>query len=81
MDLDKYIRELKYGKSAESLKKLTESEAGASLAKTVDVSKLETAAQQGDMKTLSAMLKTIMATPEGRSFAAQVERAVKGNGR
>ena len=81
MDLDKYIRELKYGKSAEALKKLTESEAGARLAGKVDVSKLEKAAQQGDMRTLSAMLQSVLATPEGRSFAAQVERAVRENGR
>ena len=81
MDLDKYIRELKYGKSADALKQLTESEAGARLAGKVDVSKLEAAARQGDMNTLSAMLKTILSTPEGRNFAAQVERAVKQNGR
>ena len=81
MDMDKYIQELKHGKSAETLKKLTESEAGARLASQVDVAKLEKAAKQGDTRTLSTMLQTILSTPEGRSFAAQVQKAVKDSGR
>lgn len=81
MELDKYIHELKHGKSADALKKLTESESGARLARQVDVAKLEQAAKQGDTRTLSAMLQTILSTPEGRNFAAQVQKAVKENGR
>lgn len=81
MDLEKYARQLKEGKSGEALQKLTESEAGARLAAQVDASKLTEAARQGDTSALSAMLRGILSTPEGRSFAAQVEKAVKTNGR
>ena len=81
MDLDKYARQLKEGKSGAALQKLTESEAGARLVAQVDGEKLAEAARQGDTGTLSAMLRGILSTPEGRNFAAQVEKAVKSDGR
>lgn len=81
MDLDRYIRELQSSGSAGALQKLTESDAGVRLAGQLDAEKLEKAAKQGDMQTLSAMLKTVLSTPEGRSFAAQVQKAVKNGGR
>lgn len=81
MELDRYIQELRRSESGAALQKLAQSEAGASLAGRLDVDKLEQAARQGDMQALSAMLRTVLATPEGRDFAAQVERAVKNGGR
>ncbi len=81
MDLEKYARQLQQGKSGSALQKLAESKAGAQLAKSLDTAKLEDAARRGDTQTLSDMLKSILATPEGRSFAAQVEKAVETNGR
>ncbi len=81
MDLDRYIQELKRGQSAGSLEKLTRSETGARLAAQVDTAKLEQAARQGDMQALSAALRELLSTPEGRDFAAQVQKAVKSGGR
>ena len=81
MDLENYARQVKRSEKGAALEKLTQSEAGAKLAARLDGAKLEQAAKAGDMKALSAMLKGILATPEGKSFAAQVEKAVKDNGR
>ena len=81
MDFEKYAKQLKEGKSGDALQKLTESEAGSRLAAQVDASKLTEAARQGDASALSAMLRDILSTPEGRSFAAQVEKAVNSDGR
>lgn len=81
MDLDKYVRQVRQGKQGDVLQKLTESETGARLAAKVDGAKLEAAARNGDTKALSAMLQDILSTPEGKSFAQAVQRAVKNDGR
>ena len=81
MDMEKLISQAKQGKQGAALKKLTQSEEGAKLAAKVDGAKLEAAAREGDAKALTALLQDILATPEGKSFAAAVEKAVKGDGR
>lgn len=61
----------------ESLERLAQSESGAKLAARFDGEAMESAARKGDMKALSSMLRDILATPEGKEFAAQVQKAVK----
>ena len=69
MDLEKAARELMNGKN------------GAALAKKFDGAAIERAAKSGDSAALSRLLKQVLSTPEGASFAAQVQRAVKNGGR
>lgn len=80
MDLEKYAREVKQSRQGAALDALAQSEAGARLAAKLDGEKLEKAAKAGDMKALSQMLSGILATPEGKDFARQVERTVKRDG-
>ena len=80
MDLEQAARALQSGKNGAALKKLTESEAGAALAGKVDGAAIEQAARSGDTKALSELLKTVLSTPEGAAFAAQVTKAVRGDG-
>lgn len=81
MDLEKYKRQVQQSDKGGALDQLARSEAGAKLAARLDGEKLEKAAKAGDMKALSDMLKGILSTPEGKNFAAQVQKAVKKDGR
>ncbi len=80
LDLEKYARQVRAGDKDGGLEKLARSGTGKALLAHVDGERLEQAAKSGDIKTLSAMLRDILSTPEGRSFAAQVERTVKDRG-
>ena len=77
MNLEEYARERLGKGEKEALDRVARSEAGARLAARVDGSAMEAAAREGDMKALSAMLRDILATPEGKTFAAEVQKAVK----
>ena len=77
MDMESYARDHLGKGEREALGKLTGSAAGAKLAARVDGNALEAAARKGDMETLSSMLREILATPEGKHFAAEVRKAVK----
>lgn len=81
MDMERYAQELRQGKSGGALQKLTESEAGAALAAKIDGAAIERAAKTGDSAALSALLKSVLSTPEGARFAEQVKQAVNGGGR
>ncbi len=81
MDLEKYARQVREGDAGAALDSLARSRTGAELAAKVDGEKLTRAAQIGDMKALGQMLQGILATPEGKQFAAQVQKAVKRDGR
>ena len=81
MDLEKYARQVREGDAGAALDDLARSAAGAKLAAKLDGEKLTRAAKSGDMKALGQMLQGILATPEGKQFAAQVQKAVKGDGR
>lgn len=77
LDLESYAREHLGKGEREALGKLTGSAAGARLAARVNGGALEEAARKGDMSTLSSILRDILSTPEGQSFAAEVRKAVK----
>lgn len=81
MDMEKYAKQLMEGKNGAALQKLTQSDTGAKLAAKFDGAAIEKAAREGDAKALSQILKNVLNTPEGRDFAAQVQKAVGGNGR
>lgn len=77
MYLEDYAEDLLKELDRESLERLARSENGAKLAARFDGDAMESAARKGDMKALSSMLRDILATPEGKKFAAQVQKAVK----
>lgn len=81
MDWEKYAKQLMEGENARELQRLTASEAGASLAARFDGEAIEKAAREGDAAALTAVLRDVLGTPEGRRFAAQVQKAVDANGR
>ena len=81
MDLEQYGQQVRRSGKGEALEKLARSREGEALLAKVDGGKLEQAAKAGDMKALSAMLRDILSTPEGKRFAQQVERTVNGGGR
>ena len=81
MDMEKYAKQLMQGKNGAALQKLTESDTGAKLAARFDGAAIEKAAKNGDSKALAAILKNVLSTPEGREFAAKVQKAVGGDGR
>ena len=81
MDLEKFARQVRDGEKAAALDDLARSRAGAQLAARVDGEKLTQAAKAGDMQTLGRMLQELLSTPEGKSFAQQVQKAVKPDGR
>lgn len=81
MDLEKYARQVRSGGQGKALDDLARSEAGAKLAAKVDGEMLTKAAKAGDMDALGKMLRDILSTSEGKSFADQVRKAVKQDGR
>ena len=77
MYLEDYVENLRQEGDREKLGKLARSESGAKLAARFDGKAMENAARKGDMQALSSMLRDILATPEGKQFAAEVQKAVK----
>lgn len=63
--------------TGKSLQALMKSETGARLAHTLDGAAVEQTARSGDTKALSALLRNILETPEGKAFAEQVQKTVK----
>ena len=81
MDLEKYAGQVRRGESGAALDALARSKDGEKLLAGLDTRKLEQAAKAGDMQALGQMLQGILATPEGRRFAGQVQKAVEKHGR
>lgn len=81
MELEEYARQVRRGAAGESLDILARSPSGEKLAAALDGKKLEAAAKAGDMQALGSLLRQVLATPEGKDFARQVQEAVKGHGK
>lgn len=81
MDMNEYAKILREGKSGQALQELTQSELGAKLAAKWGGADIEKAAREGDAETLSRLLQSVLSTPEGREFAARVQKTVDGHGR
>jgi len=81
MDLANMAQKFKMGNGGDALQKLTESDAGARLAARFSGAAVEDAARRGDTAELSRLLGAILATEEGKQFAAQVRKAAEEHGR
>lgn len=77
MNWEEQARDLMKSEAGKSLQSLMNSETGARLAQSLDGAAVEQAARSGDPKALSALLKNILETPEGKNFAEQVRKTVK----
>ena len=76
MNWEEQARDLMKSETGKSLQSLMNSETGARLAQTLDGAAVKQAARSGDPKELSALLKNILETPEGKAFAEQVRKTV-----
>ena len=81
MDIEKIAGKIMAGDRGDTLKKLTESKEGASLAARFSGEAVEEAARRGDSAELTRLLGTILSTEEGRRFAEQVRKAMDSRGR
>lgn len=64
-------------KDIDGLKQAAQSPEGQKLLQNVDTAALEKAARSGDMDAMKGMLSQILASPEGKALARQVQDAVK----
>lgn len=74
MDFSQLKRELEQKKA---LKAAVESESGKKLMQSVDAAAVERAAKSGDAAALQRLLTQVLSTPEGRSLAQQVQKAME----
>lgn len=65
-----------HGAAGEKFQSIINSKTGEQLAKTLDINEIEKAVHSGDTKVLSALLKSVLETPEGKTFAEQVRKTV-----
>lgn len=73
-DLERLAKELGRGGKGEALRKLGSSADGRALESAVDGAALEKAFADGDAAALRRMLGALLATPEGKRLAEDVER-------
>lgn len=77
MNWEEQARDLMKSETGKSLESLMNSEIGTRLAQSLDGAAVEQAARSGDPNVLSALLRNILETPEGKVFAEQVRKTVK----
>ena len=77
-DLERLAKELGRGEKGEALRKLGSSADGRALESAVDGAALEKAFASGDAAALRRMLGALLATPEGKRLAEDVERIIGG---
>ena len=70
-------RELERRGKPGDLKRLAESADGQKLGQMIDARAVEQAARSGDAAALSALLRSVLATEEGRRLAGEAEKLMK----
>lgn len=81
MDLEEYAKKVRQGGKGAALDALARSADAGQVLAGLDREKMEKAAKAGDMKALGQLLQGVLATPEGKRFAADVQKAVQNGGR
>lgn len=76
-DLEKLGRELFAGAQGEALRAVASSPEALSLEKKLDPRTVEEAARSGDPEKLRALLKSVLATSEGRALAEKLSELGK----
>lgn len=81
MDLEQYAKTVRSGDKGAALDALARSKDADRILAGLDKEKMARAAKDGDMQALGQLLQGVLATPEGRRLAAQVQKAVQDSGR
>ena len=76
-NLEALGRELERRGKTDDLKRLAESADGQKLGQMIDARAVEQAARSGDAAALSALLRSVLSTEEGRRLARQAENLLK----
>ena len=76
-NLEALGRELERRGKTDDLKRLAESADGQRLGKMIDARAVEQAARSGDAAALSALLRSVLSTEEGKRLARQAEKRLK----
>ena len=76
-NLEALGRELERRGNTGDLKRLAESADGQKLGQMIDARAVEQAARSGDAAALSALLRSVLSTEEGRRLARQAENLLK----
>ncbi len=76
-NLEALGRELERRGKTGDLKRLAESADGQKLGQMIDARAVEQAARSGDAAALSALLRSVLSTEEGRRLARQAENLLK----
>lgn len=76
-NLEALGRELERRGKTDDLKRLAESADGQRLGKMIDARAVEQAARSGDAAALSALLRSVLSTEEGKRLARQAENLLK----
>ena len=76
-NLEALGRELERRGKTGDLKRLAESADGRKLGRMIDTRAVEQAARSGDAAALSALLRSVLSTEEGKRLARQAENLLK----
>ena len=76
-NLEALGRELERRGKTGDLKRLAESADGQKLGRMIDARAVEQAARSGDAAALSALLRSVLSTEEGKRLARQAENLLK----
>lgn len=76
MKWEEQAQQLMKGSMGDSLRSVIDSECGRELAKNFNGKVVEQAVRDGDTKALTALLKQVLESPEGKRFAEQIQRTV-----
>ena len=76
-NLEALGRELERRGKTDDLKRLAESADGQKLGQMIDARAVEQAARSGDAAALSALLRSVLSTEEGKRLARQAENLLK----
>ena len=76
-NLEALGKELERRGKTGDLKRLAESADGQKLGRMIDARAVEQAARSGDAAALSALLRSVLSTEEGRRLARQAENLLK----
>lgn len=77
-DFEAISKKYMTGDRAETLKAAAASPEGQRLARMVDAKAVEDAARRGDTEALGGILRSVLATEEGRALAARLTDALGG---
>lgn len=77
-NFDSLGKELMNGKNAEKIKELANSVEGQKIGGMIDTKAAERAIKSGDASAIQKILAQVLSTDEGKRFADEISRTIKG---